>query len=223
MEQTKNLQDEMLCFKVAIFYDSANELSMKNTLKGSFRFSLWRDDKNASSCEIQEILDKEKTLSPNQEKEAIIKVTKSPLSESFRINERLFWGGTQARVGNLVIKEIIFLEEDTLTLYRPVNQKELDLIVKSNWRKFPPRLPEQPIFYPVLNEEYANQIANDWNVPAYGIGYVTRFKVKKDFLKQYQVQNVGGKNHNELWIPAEDLEEFNNNIVDKIEVINEFK
>ncbi|WP_242608847.1 hypothetical protein [Actinomadura formosensis] len=39
-----------------------------------------------------------------------------------------------------------------------------------------PRLPHQPIFSPVLNEEYATEIARDWNVPAPGSGYVTRFE-----------------------------------------------
>ena len=44
------------------------------------------------------------------------------------------------------------------TLYRPVGPKELELIEQSGWKKFPPRLSEQPIFYPVMNEEYAIQI-----------------------------------------------------------------
>ncbi|MES2519708.1 MAG: hypothetical protein V4585_16445, partial [Bacteroidota bacterium] len=61
----------------------------------------------------------------------------------------------------------------TTTLFRPVSQKELDLIEKSGWKKFPPRLPEQPIFYPVMNEDYAVQISKEWNVPAYGAGFVT--------------------------------------------------
>ena len=53
----------------------------------------------------------------------------------------------------------------------------LVLIEQSGWRRFPPRLPDQPIFYPVMNEAYAIQIARDWNVPASGVGYVTRFEV----------------------------------------------
>src|SRR5512139_3324037 len=65
----------------------------------------------------------------------------------------------------------------TVTLYRPVGPAELDLIEASGWRKFPPRLPEQPIFYPVLNEGYAAQIAQRWNVPESGVGYVTAFDV----------------------------------------------
>ncbi|MBL7785321.1 MAG: hypothetical protein JNM36_05405 [Chitinophagales bacterium] len=64
---------------------------------------------------------------------------------------------------------------ETTYLFRPVNQAELDLIQQSGWKQFPPRLPEQPIFYPVMNEEYAIQISKQWNVPAYGVGYVTRF------------------------------------------------
>jgi hypothetical protein len=114
------------------------------------------------------------------------------------------------------------MTESIITLYRPVAQKELDLIEQSGWTKFPPRLPEQPIFYPVMNVEYARQITVDWNVPAYGNGYVTRFDVRVDYLKKFEVQNVGGKGYDELWIPAEELEAFNQNIVGKIEVIERY-
>lgn len=112
---------------------------------------------------------------------------------------------------------------DTTLLYRPVNQPELDLIAASNWRGFPPRLPEQPIFYPVLNEEYAVQISRDWNVPHYGVGYVVRFAVDTAYLGQFPVQNVGDAHHNELWVPAEELAEFNRHIDGLIEVIAEFR
>ncbi|MBU6119259.1 hypothetical protein [Hymenobacter siberiensis] len=111
----------------------------------------------------------------------------------------------------------------TTLLYRPVNQQELDLIAASNWRSFPPRLPEQPIFYPVLNEEYAVQISRDWNVPYYGVGYVVRFAVDNEYLAQFAVQNVGDPMHNELWVPAEQLAEFNQHIDGLIEVIAEFR
>jgi hypothetical protein len=111
----------------------------------------------------------------------------------------------------------------TTLLYRPVNQQELDLIAASNWRGFPPRLPEQPIFYPVLNEEYAVQISRDWNVPYYGVGYVVRFAVDAEYLGQFAVQNVGDPLHNELWVPAEQLAEFNEHIDGLIEVIAEFR
>jgi len=108
-------------------------------------------------------------------------------------------------------------------LFRPVNQEELDLIEKSGWVSFPARLPQQPIFYPVTNEEYAIQISKEWNVPVYGIGYVTKFAIKTDYLKKFKVENVGGQIHNELWVPAEELDEFNSNIVGKIEVIKVYK
>ena len=111
----------------------------------------------------------------------------------------------------------------TTFLYRPVNQQELDLIAASGWKVFPPRLPEQPIFYPVLNEEYAVQISRDWNVPYYGVGYVVRFAADTDYLAQFAVQNVGDPLHNELWVPAELLVEFNQPINGPIEVIAEFR
>lgn len=110
----------------------------------------------------------------------------------------------------------------TTTLYRPVGPHELALIAESGFREFPPRLPDQPIFYPVLNEEYARQIARDWNVKASGSGFVTRFQVANAFLETYPEQVVGGAIHRELWIPAEDLRELNRNIVGLIEVIAEF-
>ena len=112
---------------------------------------------------------------------------------------------------------------ETITLYRPVGPKELALIAGSSFREFPPRLPEQPIFYPLLNEEYARQIARDWNVKASGAGFVTRFAVRSAFVAKYAPQKVGSNFHVELWIPAEELDEMNRNIVGLIEVIAEFQ
>jgi len=110
----------------------------------------------------------------------------------------------------------------TTTLYRPVGPKELKLIEDSGFTAFPPRLPEQPIFYPVTNEPYAIKIARDWNVPASGSGFVTRFEVDSEYLKRFDIQTVGGREHTELWVPAEELEEFNRHIVGKIEVTRKF-
>lgn len=110
-----------------------------------------------------------------------------------------------------------------MILYRPLNQSELDLIAASDWKQFPPRLPEQSIFYPVLNQVYAEQITREWNVPAYGIGYVVRFEVKDTFIQKYPIQTVGANHHTELWIPAEELTEINTNIIGRIEVIGKFE
>lgn len=112
---------------------------------------------------------------------------------------------------------------ETTRLYRPVGLKEMELIAQVNYNAFPPRLDWQPIFYPVTNQEYAEQIAFEWNtVDEFSgfIGIVTAFEVNTSFLDKYEVQNVGDKNHNELWIPSEDLADFNANIVDEIEIVN---
>lgn len=112
-----------------------------------------------------------------------------------------------------------------ITLYRPVGQKELDLIIRSGYKAFPPRLEWQPIFYPVMNEAYAIQIASQWNTndPFSGFaGYVTSFDLPQDYLEQFPVQNVGGEIHNELWVPATQMEEFNNRIVGLIKVTQSF-
>jgi len=114
----------------------------------------------------------------------------------------------------------------TTPLFRPVGQKELDLIRASGFRRFPPRLPHQPIFYPVLTESYATQIARDWNTrdAASGyVGYVTRFEVRTEFLQRHSVQKVGDRDALEYWIPAEELDEFNANIVGLIDLIAEFR
>jgi len=111
---------------------------------------------------------------------------------------------------------------NTTTLYRPVGPNELALIRQLDFKAFPPRLPEQPIFYPVTNEEYAAQIASTWNVRDSGSGYVTAFEVNSAFLARYEVQQVGGQVHRELWVPAEELDEFNRHIVGDIRVIRTF-
>jgi len=111
----------------------------------------------------------------------------------------------------------------TITLYRPVGSGELALIEASEFGAFPPRLPDQPIFYPVTNEGYASQIARDWNTKVGDqLGFVTRFEVHADFLSRFEKKVVGGREHEEYWIPAEELESFNAAIVGKIEVIRRY-
>ncbi|MHC8947999.1 hypothetical protein [Sphingobacterium hungaricum] len=52
---------------------------------------------------------------------------------------------------------------------------------------------------------------------------MTKFAVKTSYLQKFKVENVGAEIHNELWVPAEELEEFNSNIVGLIEVTKEFR
>ncbi len=107
-----------------------------------------------------------------------------------------------------------------MILYRPVGLRELELIAQANFKAFPPRLPEQPIFYPVLNFEYAEQIARDWNTkrPAF-TGFVTQFEVEQTYAEKFEVHTVGNRTHQELWVPAEELEEFNLHIIGSIRVV----
>ena len=110
------------------------------------------------------------------------------------------------------------------TLYRPTGETELALVAESGFRSWPPRLPEQPIFYPVANEEYAVQIARDWNAAADATGYVTEFDVDAEYLARYPSQVVGdSRTHVEYWVPAEELDEFNSHIVGEIRVIRAFR
>ncbi len=113
-----------------------------------------------------------------------------------------------------------------MILFRPVGEKELALIAQADYLAFPPRLPEQPIFYPVLTEKYAAEIASKWNVHdenSGNKGYVTRFEVDDAYVSKYEVQTAGASYHRELWVPAEELEEFNRHIIGKIEVTSSFQ
>lgn len=113
----------------------------------------------------------------------------------------------------------------TVTLYRPVGLKELVLIAAADFKGFPPRLSWQPIFYPVLNQEYAEQIAFEWNTHDEASGYcgiVTRFSISESLFLKYEPQNVGSTNHDELWVPAEELAAFNQDIQGQIEVVKTF-
>jgi hypothetical protein len=113
----------------------------------------------------------------------------------------------------------------TIRLYRPVGLKELELIAGSGWTAFPPRLEWQPIFYPVLNQPYADQIAAEWNTkdPFSGFcGVTTAFDIEESHFSRYAVQNVGGAIHNELWVPAAELADFNRSIVGGIRVVAAF-
>ena len=113
-------------------------------------------------------------------------------------------------------------EKQTTTCYRPTGPNELKLVACSEWKKWPPRLEGQPIFYPVTNQKYAEEIAEKWNVPASGAGYVTSFEVESDYLNNFEIQKVGGLHHTEWWIPAEELEEFNSHIVGSIVVVRKY-
>lgn len=110
----------------------------------------------------------------------------------------------------------------TIRLWRPVGPQELLLIADSGMCEFPPRLPEQPIFYPVTTFDYAVKIARDWNVPASGSGFVTEFDVDAAYLANHKVEQAGGREHEEYWIPAEDLPQFNAAIVGHIRVTKSF-
>ena len=113
----------------------------------------------------------------------------------------------------------------TITLFRPVGEKELVLIAESGFKKFPPRLEWQPIFYPVLNEDYAAEIASEWNTKdEFGnyLGFVTKFSISEEEFLRYEVQTVGGERHKELWVPAHMLDRFNTAIIDDIKVTKVF-
>lgn len=111
---------------------------------------------------------------------------------------------------------------ETVTLYRPTGPEELLLVKQSGFRRWPARFSWQPIFYPVTNEQYAIEIARDWNVRDSGKGFVTKFQVAKSFMEQYEIHQVGTIHHTEWWIPAEDLAQLNDHIVGTIDIIHEF-
>jgi hypothetical protein len=113
-----------------------------------------------------------------------------------------------------------------MILYRPTGRKELELIESSGWRRWPPRLPDQPIFYPVTTFAYAEKIARDWNsvlAAPNNEGFVTRFEIDSETAARYPVQQAGGRAHEELWVPAEELEQFNDGIVGEIKIVARYR
>ena len=113
-----------------------------------------------------------------------------------------------------------------MKLWRPVGPQELELIEQTKWKAFPPRLPDQPIFYPVCNQPYAEQIARDWNSTSARQnfeGYVTEFDVDDGYAGQFDRHVVGANSHEELWVPAEELPRFNAHIIGQITVVATFK
>lgn len=118
--------------------------------------------------------------------------------------------------------ERVELEGRHVVMYRPTGPEEYLLIAESDFTKWPPRLEGQPIFYPVTNESYAREITEQWNIRDSGVGYVFRFLVERSFAEKYNVEKVGGQNHTEWWIPSERMDELNNAIVGKIELIGRY-
>ncbi len=110
-----------------------------------------------------------------------------------------------------------------MDLYRPIGLKEFELVYDSEMSIFPPRLPDQPIFYPVLNQQYAEQIAREWNTKSEPYaGFVTKFSVDDAYISKFEPHIVGSKLHEELWVPAEELKNFNSHILGKIKIISSF-
>lgn len=108
-----------------------------------------------------------------------------------------------------------------IKLFRPVGLEELALLWESGMREFPPRLIHQPIFYPVLNLEYARQIARDWNTPDVNsgfAGFVTQFAVSSTYLSKFEPHTAGSAKHREYWIPAREVSSFNKAISGLISV-----
>lgn len=115
------------------------------------------------------------------------------------------------------------MAEQTRTLYRPVGLQEAELILVKGI--FPPRPPEESIFYPFLNYAYAEQVARDrytHNAKTNYAGFIAQFKVKKPYIDQFKARVVGDEIHTELWIPAAQLDEFNEQIDGKIEIVAAF-
>ncbi len=127
-----------------------------------------------------------------------------------------------ARLASHLLAGRVEEADGTTTLWRPTGPEELRLVEGSGWRRWPARLPDQPIFYPVLNEAYATQIAREWNVPASGVGHVTRFRVETAFARRYTTKRAGGGHILELWIPAGDLDALNDHLVGTIELVGTY-
>jgi hypothetical protein len=130
------------------------------------------------------------------------------------------WSRGTARARDINLKSLMIT-----TLFRPVGLPELSLIWDKEMREFPPRLPQQPFFYPVINLEYARQIAHDWNTRDQSSGFsgfVTSFEVATSYLSKFEPHTVGSSTHVEFWIPANELTAFNQAIVGTVHLVEGF-
>jgi hypothetical protein len=110
-----------------------------------------------------------------------------------------------------------------MILYRPMDIEELRLVYETGMKAFPPRKPEQPIFYPVLTLEYANEIAERWNAESRSAsGYVARFTLDDTYGSRFETQKVGASHHVELWVPAAQLSVFNEHISPPIMIVGAY-
>lgn len=99
--------------------------------------------------------------------------------------------------------------------------EELRLVYEGGMKGFPPRKPEQPIFYPVLNLDYANEIAKKWNAKRESAsGYVARFNLDDAYAGRFEPQKVGASHHIELWVPSDELSRFNEHILLPILIVS---
>ena len=95
------------------------------------------------------------------------------VDDQYQIGRNVIWQYVHVRHKERMISTLPLLSQhtvsiwvaDTEILFRPVGEEELLLIRAFNFAAFPPRLPEQPIFYPVCNVRYAEEIASKWNAP----------------------------------------------------------
>jgi hypothetical protein len=74
-------------------------------------------------------------------------------------------------------------------------------------------------FYPALTKQFALETTRLWKLPDWGTGYLTRFKISAQYVRDFEVQSLSGEVYEELWVPAEELSIFNQNIVGRIEVV----
>ena len=108
-------------------------------------------------------------------------------------------------------------------LFHALGSDELELIKRSGWTQFPSRSREEPLFYPILTEEYATQVAKEAYVEVDGVGWVIKSAVSTDFVRKYDVQQIGASYQREYWIPAAELADLNRHLVGPIEVLAELR
>ncbi|MCR8922721.1 hypothetical protein NO559_08065 [Dasania sp. GY-MA-18] len=109
-----------------------------------------------------------------------------------------------------------------IDLYKALSPEQLALLIRSNWRRFSPDIPQQKNFYPKLNRGYAEAIARQWHAVEYSAGFVVRFRLPADFIKGFELQTVGYDEHLEYKVPIAALERLNHAIIGSVELLSAF-
>lgn len=112
---------------------------------------------------------------------------------------------------------------NTIRLYAPVSPHQLAKVINAGWQDFFPCSDEQKYFFPKLHRGFAEMLARQWEARVYSAGYVVCLDVRYAFINQFPLETVAYEEHLEYRIPSHFLDQFNQSLVSKIQLLSAFE